>query len=152
MQVSSHSRELAEALHLIAHGTGDEKVRFIAESSLSLLSEPHILRMKRNGFIGLLPGIESWYELGNKSKTGANTGLDKVRHVADQVYAARHAEIRRHSAQALLVGSLAGDGQMQRRTVGKRACHGNALHFAARKLARQAVGTIREPDGVEYSS
>jgi hypothetical protein len=31
MQVASHSRELAEALHLIAHGTGDEKVRYIAE-------------------------------------------------------------------------------------------------------------------------
>ncbi len=31
MQVSSHARELAEALRLIAHGTADEKVRFIAE-------------------------------------------------------------------------------------------------------------------------
>lgn len=26
-----HARELAEALHLVAHGTLDEKVRFIAE-------------------------------------------------------------------------------------------------------------------------
>jgi hypothetical protein len=31
MQVSSHARELADALHLIAHGDADEKVRFIAE-------------------------------------------------------------------------------------------------------------------------
>jgi hypothetical protein len=61
------------------------QIRFIAESSLSLLSEPHILRMKRNGFVGLLPGIESWYALGNKSRTGASMGLDKVRQVADQV-------------------------------------------------------------------
>jgi hypothetical protein len=61
------------------------RIRFIAESSLSLLSEPHILRMKRNGFIGLLPGIESWYAHGNKSRTGANVGPDKVRQVADQV-------------------------------------------------------------------
>jgi hypothetical protein len=61
------------------------RLRFVAESSLSLLSEPHILRMKRNGFVGLLPGIESWYTLGNKSKTGSHTGLDKVRQVADQV-------------------------------------------------------------------
>lgn len=28
---SEHERELAEALHLIAHGSGDEKVRYIAE-------------------------------------------------------------------------------------------------------------------------
>ncbi|MGH6881424.1 MAG: B12-binding domain-containing radical SAM protein, partial [Hypericibacter sp.] len=61
------------------------RIRFIAESSLSLLSEPHISRMKRNGFVGLLPGIESWYAHGNKSRTGANVGLDKVRQVADQV-------------------------------------------------------------------
>ncbi len=31
MQVTSHSRELVEALQLIAHGTGDEKVRYVAE-------------------------------------------------------------------------------------------------------------------------
>jgi hypothetical protein len=61
------------------------RIRFVAESSLSLLSEPHVRRMKRNGFVGLLPGVESWFSLGNKSRTGANVGFDKVRQVADQV-------------------------------------------------------------------
>jgi hypothetical protein len=61
------------------------RMRFIAESSLSLLSEPNLKRMQRNGFIGILPGIESWYELGNKSKTGKSVGMDKVRHVAEHV-------------------------------------------------------------------
>jgi hypothetical protein len=61
------------------------RMRFIAESSLSLLSEPHLRRMQRNGFVGILPGIESWYELGNKSKTGKSVGIDKVRQVADHV-------------------------------------------------------------------
>ncbi len=61
------------------------RMRFIAESSLSLLSEPNLKRMHRNGFIGILPGIESWYELGNKSKTGKSVGMDKVRHVAEHV-------------------------------------------------------------------
>ncbi|MES1151430.1 MAG: radical SAM protein [Dongia sp.] len=61
------------------------RVRFIAESSLSLLSEPHLKRLKRNGFVSVLPGIESWYELGNKSKTGAASGIEKVRQVADHV-------------------------------------------------------------------
>jgi hypothetical protein len=61
------------------------RMRFIAESSLSLLSESNLKRMQRNGFVGILPGIESWYDLGNKSKTGKSVGLDKVRHVAEHV-------------------------------------------------------------------
>ena len=60
------------------------RMRHIAESSLSLLSEPHLQRLRRNGFQALLPGIESWYALGNKSKT-RHTGMDKVRQVADHV-------------------------------------------------------------------
>jgi hypothetical protein len=58
---------------------------FIAESSLSLLSEPHLKRLQKNGFKGILPGIESWYSLGNKSKTGKSAGMDKVRQVSDHV-------------------------------------------------------------------
>jgi hypothetical protein len=61
------------------------RMRFIAESSLSLLSEPNLKRMQRNGFVGILPGIESWYALGNKSKTGKSVGMDKVRQVAEHV-------------------------------------------------------------------
>ncbi len=60
------------------------RMRHIAESSLSLLSEPHLVRLRRNGFQALLPGIESWFALGNKSKT-RHTGMEKVRQVADHV-------------------------------------------------------------------
>jgi hypothetical protein len=60
-------------------------IDFIAESSLSLLSEPHLIRLKRNGFKALLPGIESWYDLGEKSRTGHSHGIEKVRRVADHV-------------------------------------------------------------------
>jgi hypothetical protein len=60
------------------------KMRHIAESSLSLLSEPHLRRLARNGFQALLPGIESWFALGNKSKT-RHTGMDKVTQVAEHV-------------------------------------------------------------------
>ena len=52
---------------------------------MSLLSEPHLKRLKHNGFKAILPGIESWFELGGKSKTGALQGMDKVRQVADHV-------------------------------------------------------------------
>ncbi len=60
------------------------RMRHIAESSLSLLSEPHLQRLRRNGFQALLPGIESWYDLGNKSKT-RRTGMEKVTQVAEHV-------------------------------------------------------------------
>jgi len=59
-------------------------MRHIAESSLSLLSEPHLKRLRQNGFQAILPGIESWYDLGNKSKT-RRTGMDKVTQVAEHV-------------------------------------------------------------------
>ena len=61
------------------------RVEFIAESSLSLLSEAHLKRLRRNGFVAILPGIESWYDHGNKSKSGKNTGTNKVRQVAEQI-------------------------------------------------------------------
>jgi hypothetical protein len=61
------------------------RIRFGAESSLSLLSESHLKRLAANGFVAILPGIESWFELGNKSKTGRNVGIEKVRQVSDHV-------------------------------------------------------------------
>jgi hypothetical protein len=60
------------------------RMRHIAESSLSLLSEPHLKRLQQNGFQAILPGIESWYDLGNKSRT-RNTGMEKVKQVSDHV-------------------------------------------------------------------
>jgi hypothetical protein len=60
------------------------RMRHVAESSLSLLAEPHLKRLARNGFQAILPGIESWYEMGNKAKT-RKTGMDKVTQVADHV-------------------------------------------------------------------
>ncbi|MEO2006379.1 MAG: radical SAM protein, partial [Candidatus Poribacteria bacterium] len=62
-----------------------DRIDFVAESTLSLLSEDHLKRLKANGFKGILPGIESWYDMGNKSKTGSAKGIDKVRRVAEHV-------------------------------------------------------------------
>ncbi len=61
------------------------RIDFIAESTLSLLSEPRVKRLKKNGFKALLPGIESWFEMGGKSKTGKTIGMGKVRMVSDHV-------------------------------------------------------------------
>lgn len=60
-------------------------IDFIAESSLSLLSEPHLKRLRQNSFQAVLPGIESWFDMGNKSKTGAKQGMEKVKAVSEHV-------------------------------------------------------------------
>ena len=60
-------------------------IDFIAESTLSLLAEPHLKRLKQIGFKAILPGIESWYDMGDKSRTGRHRGQDKVRQVADHI-------------------------------------------------------------------
>ncbi len=72
-------------LDAIEEAAPPDSIDFVAESSLSLLSEPHLQRLKRNGFKALLPGIESWYDLGNKSRTGKTLGMDKVNRVSEHV-------------------------------------------------------------------
>ncbi len=74
-----------DCMNAIEAGAPPGKIEFIAESSLSLLSESHLKRLKQNGFKALLPGIESWYEFGNKSKTGKSTAAEKVRQVSEHV-------------------------------------------------------------------
>ena len=61
------------------------RIDFAAESSLALLSEAHLRRLKANGFVAMLPGVESWFSLGGKAKTGGAAGLEKVRLVADHL-------------------------------------------------------------------
>lgn len=74
-----------QCLDVIENAVPAGSIDFAAESSLSLLSEPHLKRLKRNGFKAVLPGIESWFDLGGKSKTGALQGINKVRQVSDHV-------------------------------------------------------------------
>lgn len=74
-----------DVLTAIEEADPKAKIRHIAESSLSILSEERLIRLKKAGFQALLPGVESWYDLGNKSKTGAQQGMEKVRQVSDHV-------------------------------------------------------------------
>jgi hypothetical protein len=62
-----------------------DRIDFIAESTLSLLSEVRVQRLRRNGFKALLPGIESWFDLGNKSRTGKTFGAEKVGKVSEHI-------------------------------------------------------------------
>jgi hypothetical protein len=60
-------------------------IRSVAEMSLSLLSDSNLDRLKANGFVGMLPGIESWYDCSNKTRTTRVSGMERVRQVADHV-------------------------------------------------------------------
>ncbi|HYH16966.1 MAG TPA: radical SAM protein [Flavisolibacter sp.] len=74
-----------ENMDAIASVAAPKSFQFIAESSLSILTEEHLAVMKDNGFEALLPGVESWYELGNKSKTAHKAGMEKVDQIAKHV-------------------------------------------------------------------
>lgn len=74
-----------ETMSAIEEAVPQGAMDFAAESSLSLLSEPRLKRLQRNGFKAILPGIESWYTMGGKSKTGGHHGLEKVNQVSEHV-------------------------------------------------------------------
>jgi len=72
-------------LGLLEDAVPPGSMRHIAEMSLSLLTDENLVRLQRNGFVGMLPGIESWYGYGNKSKATTVSGEAKVEQVADHV-------------------------------------------------------------------
>ncbi|HYC86546.1 MAG TPA: hypothetical protein VEB86_15040 [Chryseosolibacter sp.] len=59
--------------------------QFLAESSLSILIEDHLKMMKEKNFKALLPGIESWYDMGNKSRAAHLGAEQKVDQVSEHV-------------------------------------------------------------------
>ena len=70
-----------EYMNAIDTAIPPNRIDFIAESTLSILTEPHLKRMEKNGFRAILPGVESWYDMGGKSKTGRQVGEEKVKQV-----------------------------------------------------------------------
>jgi hypothetical protein len=74
-----------ENMEAIASVAPPDRFRFLAESSLSILTEDHLKIMQQNNFIALLPGIESWYDMGNKSRAAHLGAKEKLAQVSDQV-------------------------------------------------------------------
>jgi hypothetical protein len=74
-----------ECMTAIEDATRHGRPTFAAESTLSLLSEPNLKRLRDAGFKVLLPGIESWYTLGAKSKVGRQSGMEKVKSISEHV-------------------------------------------------------------------
>lgn len=72
-------------LNIIESTVPPGRMAFGGESSLSLLSEANLKRLKKNNFIVMLPGIESWFDFNGKSKQQKNFGLDKVKPIAEHI-------------------------------------------------------------------
>ena len=60
-------------------------VRFVAESSLSLLTEPHLKELAARDFQGLIVGIESWFGFGAKARQRGSIGTAKAEAVGRHV-------------------------------------------------------------------
>lgn len=74
-----------ESMEAIASVAPAGSFQFLAESSLSILTEDHLKIMKQHNFKALLPGVESWYDMGNKSRAAHLGARDKVEQVSEQV-------------------------------------------------------------------
>jgi hypothetical protein len=74
-----------EILDAIEEAVPAGRVRHAAENSLAILTEPRLRRLKKNNFVVLMPGIESWFEFGGKAKVGHRQGEEKVWQVASHV-------------------------------------------------------------------
>jgi hypothetical protein len=79
-----------EYMDVIESAVKPGTIVFLAESSLSLLSEPHLRRLKQNNFLMMLPGIESWFDFNDKSRQRKNVGLEKVKAVAEHLNLIAH--------------------------------------------------------------
>lgn len=74
-----------ENLDAIASAAPRKSFQFMAESSLSILTEKHLKVLEQNNFLALLPGIESWFEMGNKSKAMLIKGEERVKQLSEHV-------------------------------------------------------------------
>lgn len=72
-----------EYLDAIEDAVPPGSVTFVAETSLALLKEENLKRLKRNGFKAIAPGIESWFEMGDKSRMRSVNGMAKVERIAE---------------------------------------------------------------------
>ncbi|HEY4655279.1 MAG TPA: hypothetical protein VIH22_12235, partial [Cyclobacteriaceae bacterium] len=74
-----------ENMEAIASAAPLKSFQFMAESSLSILTEKHLKVLQQHNFLAMLPGIESWYDMGNKSRASNIKGQDRVNQISEQV-------------------------------------------------------------------
>ena len=74
-----------EYMEVIESAVKPGAVRFMAESTLSLLKEENLERLQRNNFVTMVVGVESWFDYNNKARQGGREGMDKVASVGEHV-------------------------------------------------------------------
>ena len=75
-----------EVLAVLQRVPHDGRKRYMMESSLSMLRESRLKDLRDNGFLYVIPGIESWTAYSNKAGTGSKTnGRGKMDQVAEHV-------------------------------------------------------------------
>jgi hypothetical protein len=84
LEIAGEAGGVDEALDAIEEAVPPGRITFVAETSLSLLNEANLKRLKRNGFKAIAPGIESWFDIGDKSRMRTIKGMEKVKAVAEQ--------------------------------------------------------------------
>jgi hypothetical protein len=65
--------------------------RYVMNCSLSVLKDDRLERLRRTNCTFVAPGVESWYDYGNKAAAGERFGRDKLDYVVG-----RFKEVRRH--------------------------------------------------------
>ena len=74
-----------EYMEVIESAAQPGAMRFMAESTLSLLKEDNLKRLQRNNFVSMIVGVESWFDFNNKAGQGRKEGMDKVESVGEHV-------------------------------------------------------------------
>ena len=65
--------------------------RYVMNCSLSVLREDRLNRLRKTNCVFVAPGVESWYDYGNKAAAGEKHGRDKLEYVVGKFQ-----QIRRH--------------------------------------------------------
>ena len=65
--------------------------RYVMNCSLSVLQPKRLARLQRTDCVFVAPGVESWYDYGNKAAAGEKSGRDKLEYVVG-----KFREIRQH--------------------------------------------------------
>jgi len=77
---------ISRCLNLLEkHFTNHKNISFGMESNLSELDEKTIIRLKRNNFKIIAPGLESWFKFNNKSGLIHKSPFEKMIYISDQL-------------------------------------------------------------------
>jgi hypothetical protein len=68
---------------------GPPHPRYAMNCSLSVLKDDRLTRLKPTNCVFVAPGIESWYDYGNKAAAGGATGRAKLEYVVERLHRVR---------------------------------------------------------------